>query len=91
MLCSRLLEEVHQFWNLPVRHFGGAPWVREEEVAIATLSTPESFQESSSLTDGATRGAGSWIIASAMEQGVETVQQVVKSKRNGRWEGKSEK
>jgi hypothetical protein len=68
-----------------------APQVGKEEVTIATLSTLESFSESSSLTDVATRGAGSWIVASAMEQGVKTVQQAVKSKCNGRWEVKSEK
>jgi hypothetical protein len=67
-----------------------APWVREEEVAIVALSSLESFLESSLLTDGAMGGAGSWIVALAMEQGVETMQQAVESKGNGGWEGKSE-
>jgi hypothetical protein len=65
--------------------------VGEEEVAIAALSAPESFPDSSLLTDGAVGGVESWIATSAMEQGVEMMQQAVESKGNRGWEGKSEK
>jgi predicted transcriptional regulator len=60
-----------------------APRVREE-VAIATLSAPESIPESLLLIDRATGGARSWIVASAMEQGVKMMQKRVKAMENGK-------
>jgi hypothetical protein len=51
------------------------PWVGEEEVALTTLSDPESFLTSSSI--GGLTGRDLFAVSSAIERGAVMAQQVV--------------